>query len=268
VFVVPKGSLWAIPVGAMHSLNNVGKEAAVMIIGFSSESPSDVDLPVAFNGLPLPLRDAYTSPHSPLKDYQGPIINPFTGFNPLTSKPDEPIPSPYSFDLKTAVPLFSNPKLGSVIWAVTENWPIIQGSGVSFLNINLKPSTARDAVWWPNSGIIYAVVRGKGYGVLVVPGFATQKLTLKANGVIFVPQGAIHSFVNTGDSDFELIGFFSNSNPLPEVSLGVATAFFPSPITNAALSSYANLLSQDKPLKGLKPFLKTPYILKVDSKLE
>jgi len=265
VFTVTKGSLWMIPINALHSLNNVGNEAAVMLVGFSSENPGNVDLPVAFNGLPVPLRDAYTSPHSALRNYKGPVMNPFSGFSPLSPAPEENIPSPYTFDLENAIPLFSKPKLGRVIWAVTENWPIIAGSGISFLSVTLKPETARDAIWWPDAAIIYVVARGSGYTVLVLPGFEPQKLKLKLNDMVFVPEGIMHSFVNTGDDDFELAGFFSNSNPLPEVSLGAATAFFPRSIANAGLASFGNVVSDDQPLEDMKPFETTPYILKVSN---
>jgi len=265
VFTVTKGSLWFIPIGALHSLNNVGKEPAVLLVGFSSENPGNVDLPVAFNGLPMPLRDAYTSPHAPLRNYMGPVMNPLSGFNPLSTEPQEPIFSPYSFDLKSAIPLFSNPMLGSVIWAVTENWPIIEDSGIAFLSVILKPETARDAIWWPDAAILYVVVRGGGYTVLVLPGFKPQKLKLKPNDMVFVPEGIMHSFVNTEDNDFELAAFFSNSSPLPEVSLGAATAFFPRSIANAALASYGNLMSEGQPLADMKHFEKPPYVLKVTS---
>jgi len=265
VFTVPKGSLWVIPIGALHSLNNVGKENAVLLVGFSTENPGDVDLPMAFNGLPVPIRDAYTSPHAALRDYKGPVMNPLYGFNPLSTNSDGPIFSPYAFDLKTANPLFSNPKLGTVVWAVTENWPIIKDSGIAFLSVILKPGTARDAIWWPNAATLYVVVRGSGYAVLVLPGFKPQKLTVKPNDMVFVPEGIMHSFVNTESTDFELAAFFSNSSPLPEVSLATATSFFPRSIANAALSSYGDLRSKDELLKDLKPFNTTPYILDIST---
>jgi hypothetical protein len=82
--------------------------------------------------------------------------------------------------------------------------------------------------------------------------------------MIFVPCGVPHTFINKC-AYLEFVGFFDRSNPLPEISLRVGTAFFPRDLANDALSSWGNKSSNKEWLKGLHPFLKTPYILPIES---
>jgi len=63
----------------LHCLNNIGKEHAKLLVGFSSDTPQDIDLPVAFNGIPALLRDAYTSPHEELRKWSGIKANVLVG---------------------------------------------------------------------------------------------------------------------------------------------------------------------------------------------
>src|ERR1700722_13117203 len=52
-FRLTAGMCWFIPQAALHSLNNIGKEHAKLFIGFSNDLPQDIDLPVAYNGIPV-----------------------------------------------------------------------------------------------------------------------------------------------------------------------------------------------------------------------
>src|SRR5579872_1594326 len=47
VYVIEEGMCWFIPQGALHCLNNIGSEKAQLLVGFSNDSPQDMDLPVA-----------------------------------------------------------------------------------------------------------------------------------------------------------------------------------------------------------------------------
>ncbi len=58
VFTVGEGVCWFIPQGALHSLSNMGKDKAEILVGFSSDLPQNVDLPIAMNGVPVLLRNA------------------------------------------------------------------------------------------------------------------------------------------------------------------------------------------------------------------
>ena len=264
VFNVSAGMCWFIPQGALHSLNNLGPKKAQLLVGFSSDTPQDMDLAVAFNGVPVFLRDAYTSPHEELKKYQGVISNPLVSkFTPLPYSTEQPTGSPYKFDLAQVTPLFSDPMLGSVVWGIKSNWSILEH--ISILRGRLKPGVARDAIWYPNVGTLYIVAQGSGQFQYVVADQKPQIFDMKQFDYIFVPMGFLHTFVNNSGDDLEMIAFFSKANPQPEVSLSVATSFFPESIRKQAMMQYGGRDDKGDPLKYLNYTSVTPYLIKVKS---
>ena len=76
-------------------------------------------------------------------------------------------------------------------------------------------------------------------------------------------MGVLHTFKNTTSEDFEVIAFFTNENPQPEVSLTVATGFFPNTIRKAAMTEYGTERKSVDPLKDLKFTKTSPYLLKL-----
>lgn len=263
VFTLSAGMCWFIPQGALHSLNNIGKDKAVMLVGFSSDRPKDIDLPVAFNGIPAPLRDAYTSPHSELKEWEGTISNPLVGkFYPDSSIKHQLTGSPYKFDLAQVTPLFSQAEMGSVVWAVKDNWSILDK--ISLLRAHLKPRVARDVIWYPDVGTLYVVSQGQGLFSVIVPNQPPKPMPVKRFDYVFVPTGTLHTFMNDSNEDFEVIAFFTKANPLPEVSLSVSTSFFPDSIRKEAMTEYGDQHKIGDPLKRLKYTGTSPYLLRVN----
>lgn len=267
VFTISEGMCWFIPQGALHCLNNLGKEKAEVLVGFSSDHPENIGLPVAFNGVPIPIRNAYTSPHSDLKNWQG------DSSNPLVAKyvPDQKLinnltASPYRFDLSQVSPLLSDPNMGSVIWGVKDNWSIIKN--ISVLRAHLKPGIARDVIWYPDAGTLYVVTQGQGQFHIIVPNQKPSPIEVKRFDYVFVPVGTLHTFVNNSSEDFEVIAFFNKENPLPEISLSVATAFFPNSIRIKAMTEFGNEHKSGDPLKELKFTTVSPYLLKLENNKE
>lgn len=262
VFTITEGMCWFIPKAALHSLNNIGDKPAKLIIGFSSDIPQDIDLPVAFNGIPAPLRDAYTSPHTELREWTGTTQNPFFGQFPPAPELHKIITgSPYGFDLNQIAPLFSDPALGSVIWGVKSNWSILEE--ILVLRAHLKPGTARDPIWYPDAGTLYIVSKGRAKFHIIVKDTPPEPLEVKLYDFIFVPCGVLHTFINDSDEDFEVVAFFSKADPLPEVSLSVSTGFFPECVRDAALTQYGHENKSGTPLKNMNYKLRNPFILPV-----
>lgn len=63
--------------------------------------------------------------------------------------------------------------------------------------------------------------------------------------------------------DFEVIAFFTNENPQPEVSLSVSSAFFPNVIRKAAMTEYGTENKSGDPLTNMKYTSVSPYLLKI-----
>lgn len=262
VFTLTAGMCWFIPQAALHSLNNIGDSRAQLLVGFSNELPQDIDLPVAFNGIPAPVRDAYTSPHTQLREWKEVDINPLVGFYPGSSALKKVLTaSPYGFDLAKVTPLFSDKALGSVIWGVKSNWNILQS--ISILRAHLRPGSSRDAIWYPDAGTLYVVSKGVGEFHIITSGNKPEPLKVNPLDYIYVPPGVLHTFLNQSDRDFEVVAFFTKADPQPEVSLSVSTSFFPDVIRQAAMAQYGEKRGSDDPLKHLKYSSVSPYLLPI-----
>jgi len=259
MFTLSAGMCWFIPQAALHSLNNIGRERAKLLVGFSHERPQDIDLPVAFNGVPVPIRKAY-APHADLRIWTGVLNNPLVGRCPVQSAVSNVITgSPYEFDLAKVTPLFSEQSLGSVVWGVKSNWSILQS--ISMLRARLTPGTARDAIWYPDAGTLYIVSKGQGQFHIIIAGQKPTPLEVTVDDYIFVPAGVLHTFINNHTQEFEVTAFFTKADPQPEVSLSVATAFFPNSIRKAAMTQYGNENKPGDPLRQLEYSTVTPYLL-------
>lgn len=263
VLTLGPGMCWFIPKAALHSLNNVGKGTAKLLVGFSNEQPQDIDLPVAFNGIPLPIRDAYTSPHAELRKWKGVTSNPLLGRCPVQPALHSVLTaSPYGFDLAKVTPLFDDTELGSVIWGIKDNWSILKE--ISILRAILKPGVARDPIWYPDAGTLYVVAKGKGEFNLIIANHEPSPFQVDVYDYIYVPTGVLHTFSNRSSSqDLEIIAFFTQEDPQPEVSFSVATAFFPNEVRKAALTQYSNEHKSGDPLKHLNYTETSPYLLKI-----
>lgn len=262
MFTLTAGMCWFIPQAALHSLNSIGDENAVMVVGFSAAKPTHLDLPVAFNGIPVAIRDAYTSPHSELRNWTGVISNPLFGKCPVNPNINQIMTgSPYGFDFAAVPPLFQNNEMGSVSWAIKDNWNILQD--ISILRARLKQNIARDPIWYPDTGTLYVVTKGQAEFHIIISGIEPVPFKVSHLDYIFVPVGVLHTFINTSNEEFEVIALFPNANPLPEVSLSVSTGFFPNSVRKAALTEFATENKSSDPLQHLIYDKVSPYLIKV-----
>lgn len=267
VYTISPGMCWFIPMGTLHSLNNISDKTVVSVIGFNNANAQNIDLPVAFNGIPLPVRSVFTSPHSDLRNWKGTINNPFLGDLPLAYKGDKnrDLASPYRIDLNKVAPLY-NGNLGSVVWAIKDNWNILTDAGISIMRIRLKPCTARDPIWYPDVVTLYVVTNGSAEFHIILPDVEPQVIKANEFSYVFVPIGTLHTFINTSSTkELEVIAFFDGENPQPEISLLLSTEFFPKEISNYALTRYANSSRPEdvEPLNNLVPINQTPYIIQL-----
>jgi len=262
MFTLRAGMCWFIPQGALHSLNNIGKEKAILLVGFSSEMPEHTDLPVAMHGIPVAIRDAYNAPHAELRQWVGVNKNPLLGSCAVNPDVKKVITgSPYGFDFAKVTPLFADTKMGSILWGVKSNWNILEN--ISILRARLHPNVARDPIWYPDAATLYIVSKGRAEFHIILSGLDPTPFAVNHLDYIFVPSGALHTFVNTSKEDFEIIAFFSKANPQPEVSLSVATGFFPNSIRQAAMTRFAGENKIGDPLKTLNNIEQSPYLIRI-----
>ena len=64
--------------------------------------------------------------------------------------------------------------------------------------------------------------------------------------------------------DFKITAFFTKADPQPEVSLSVATAFFPNTVRRAAMTQYGNEQNAGDPLQHLAYTQASPYLIPLE----
>jgi oxalate decarboxylase/phosphoglucose isomerase-like protein (cupin superfamily) len=151
-----------------------------------------------------------------------------------------------------------------VIWGVKSNWNILEK--ISVLRAHLKPNVARDAIWYPDAGTLYVVSQGTGQFHIVLADYKPTPFEVKLYDYIYVPEGVLHTFMNTSSHDFEVTAFFTRADPQPEVSLSVASAFFPNEVRKAAMTQYGTEHKSGDPLAHLNYKTVSPYLLPISTK--
>jgi len=230
--LVPEGNLWFIPKGALHSLNNVGKEHAKLWVGFNSTMPSNTDLGIVLNGLPTYLKQKYAgSPHSLLKDYVGPNYNYYFNNYPKNEiNMKMSTNSIFSFDFSTIIPEFNDKNLGIIRTVNCKYWPLLKGANLSVSRITMKPNTSTDYHWFSNADANYVIFKGEADIYMSIPNYNNDndnnKLSVKAYEYAFVPAATPHSIRNTSKSNNLEIVVFLSSEDAKQVHLGNSLLFF------------------------------------------
>lgn len=134
------------------------------------------------------------------------------------------------------------------------------------LRAHLKPNVSRDLIWYPDVGTLYVVSQGQGQFHLIMPNIKPQSIQVKRLDYVFVPTGILHTFINNSTEDFEVLAFFTKENPLVEVSLSVATSFFPNSIRKDVMTEYGGIQKKGDPLKDLKFTAVSPYLIPLNLK--
>jgi len=265
--LIPEGNLWFIPKGALHSLNNVGKQHAKLWVGFNAIMPSNTDLGVMLNGLPTYLKQKCSgSPHSLLKDYLGPNYNYYFNNYPkneLKMKMD--MNSIYGFDFSTITPDFHDNNLGTIKTVGTKNWPMLFGSNFSVSRITLKPNTSSDYFWFSNADINYVVYKGEGDFYITKPNYNNNdnKISVKSYEFVFVPCATPHTFRNTSrTNNLEIVAFMSSEEP-KIVQIGNSLTFFGDSIIQQSLVDVMGQEYKGTNGKVIQNFKKIDRIIKL-----
>lgn len=245
VFTVKPGQVYYIPAGRIHSLENCGDQPAILVVGFSGNLVSDVDVPVAFGAVPAYVKKGYVgSPHDALIGYKGTQTNPLFAWNPEPhSVPESPQGHMFRFDLMKN-PLSNIPGKGMFNWAVETNWPILRDMAVG-LTI-LAPENGTDAMWLPTTDTLFVVAKGIAeFSILTTPvgpepKVHYQRTTIMYPGdMVFVPRSVMFVFRNISDFEMQMVSFYNRPDPKKPVTLS-SFALYSYPFRQASLLQYAD----------------------------
>ncbi|MBS0625658.1 MAG: cupin domain-containing protein [Verrucomicrobia bacterium] len=233
VFLVQEGDAFLIPSGSLHSIENVGKMRAELILQFSHEEPEDFNLsttfPIFSNAV---LGNTW---HLPLKALQG--VHPKESF---IAKREESIqipeearyPSPYRYSLGRASPLIDF-SYGSARVARHNVWPILKRQALYSLEISGKGM--REPHWHPETAEMGYVAKGRGRMSIQSPNGKVDTYEMGEGDLYFIPKAYPHH-IECLSKNLHIMIFFDRSMP-GDVGFTASVKAFPIPSLAACLQT-------------------------------
>ena len=132
---------------------------------------------------------------------------------------------PFSFRLEASEPQVVAAGLNR--FATLAEMPVLQD--IAFVRETINPGAAREIHWHMTQNELTTVLSGTGRVYLLNTAGEYTEFDAAEGDIIFVPNGAAHSFANTGDTALELLLAFSDTNAA-SIDLSISLPLFPQQI--------------------------------------
>ncbi|MFA6916551.1 MAG: cupin domain-containing protein [Parachlamydiales bacterium] len=130
---------------------------------------------------------------------------------------------------------------GSRTDVTVQQLPILNGLSLSYLVLEQKG--VREPHWHPNANELSYCVEGSALMTIFTPGAGHDTFTITAGEIVFVPMGALHHIVNTGEKPFKLLICFDSETP-EDLDLSAGISVMPDHILAATFSVNESLFSK------------------------
>ena len=213
-FIIKEGHAFYIPSGALHSLENIGKDKAEVILQFSHEEPEDFELPSVFGMFSdAVLGNTWDMPASYFKKMKRlakeSLIAKLERSTPVSKEAQ--YKSPYQFALEESAPLVANPE-GTAKVARNNVWPALQKQALYSLKLTGKGM--REPHWHPETAEMGYVAKGKGRMSILSPSGKVDTYEMEAGDIYFIPKAYPHHIENLQSSELHFLIFFDQ--PMPQ----------------------------------------------------
>lgn len=209
-FQVSAGEIAFIPMGTLHSIQNVGNTPLGMLVAFNHENPEDLNLSSCISWLPPTVLGKTFNVSQSLfeklpKTEKGFFITSGSAVRALTDRTDS-----YKFALRAKQPdLISNG--GSVQISNQYFLPSLQGLALYYLTLKVKG--IREPHWHPNAHELNYLINGSVKITLVSPEGVSETFEMKPGDISFMPKGYFHYIENLSGEPIEMAVFFTHEFP-------------------------------------------------------
>lgn len=223
-FIVPKGAAWMIPQGSIHCLENVSSEQLDFLVSYNSPNAEDRDFSTAWSALPETIlaRSLGLSAND-LEAFKKNSNNRLSLYDPGDVVAQKDIASDYRAIFSNTKPIYESP-LGSIRRLDETNWKANQFMALQ--QSVLTPGTIREPHWYRGSDSFLFVHEGSAYFNMMDGEGNVYNLMLKKGDLVFIPEGAFHTYVNVDHVDLEIYESFIISKPFSEIGIQGATSHF------------------------------------------
>lgn len=209
-FALAAGQAFFIPSGALHSLENSGKEQAELILQFSSDEPEDFGLSTVISMFSDEvLGNTWGMPASYFHSLKRTMKDAFI-VKLLSSEPIDSYVSNYQFALEASSPLIHTAG-GSAKVARQNVWPVLKRQALYSLTIT--STGMREPHWHPETAELGYVTSGKGRMSILSPRGKVDTYVMEAGDIYFIPKAYPHHIENLGDDDLKILIFFDQAMP-------------------------------------------------------
>lgn len=212
-FVIKEGNSFFIPSGALHSLENIGKETAEAILQFSNEEPEDFALSSVFGKFSnAVLGNTWDVSAGHFKAMQRLSNESFIAKLKQSTAvtKDMQYMSPFQFALEESQPLIANQ--GGLAKVARNNvWPVLKRQAL--FSLQLTGKGMREPHWHPETAELGYVAQGKGRMSILSPSGKVDSYKMEAGDIYFIPKAYPHHIENLQSSKLHLLIFFDQSMP-------------------------------------------------------
>lgn len=224
VFTVPKGGAWMIPQGSIHCLENIGSDQLDFLVSYNNPNAEDRDFSTAWSALPNSLlAKSLGLSKEDLKNFKKNSHNRLSLYDPGDLVEKEDIPSGYRSLFTTVKPLYES-SLGSIRRLDDTNWKA--NKFMALQQTIMHPGAIREPHWYRGSDAFLFVRKGSAFFTMMDGEGEVYNLLLGQGDLVFLPEGAFHTYVNVGDGDLELYESFIISKPFSEIGIQDAASHF------------------------------------------
>ena len=233
-FSISAGEMYFIPSGSLHSIENIGGEAAEFAITFSHESVEDFGLSgfvgclsqaVMGNTWNLDKETLSGLTHSPQSVEFGKASSVAT----LTEA--DSYPSPFKFAMESRAPLLSNAD-GSAIVAWRDTWPALNAQAM--YSVRIHGIGMREPHWHPETAELGFVKQGHARMTIQSPGGSAETYELHPGDIYFIPRAYPHHIENLDGTEIHFLIFFDTPD-VQDIGLTGAIPGFPKSIIGPSL---------------------------------
>jgi oxalate decarboxylase len=220
-FVISAGEMFFVPSGALHHLENIGREEGEIILGFSHEKPEDFGLSGTFGCFSdAVLGNSFGLPASDFANLKRTQQDTGIGHRATAAviELEDKENNPHKYSIEAALPQRKS-EAGTARTAQYKLWPALQD--IAMFSVDLTNQGMRELHWHPETAEMGYITQGRGRMTIVSPDGSADTFEMNQGDVYFIPRAYPHHFEDIGENDLKLLVFFDR--PVPG-DIGIRTS--------------------------------------------
>ena len=212
-FTIAAGEMFHVQSGSLHGIENVGAEAAELIVVFSAAEPRDFSLHASFGAMSdAVLGNTYGLPAAAFAGVERDLTSPdiVRGLGEPVVPADAGLPDPHKFAVEAQQPAISYP-YGSARLARVQVWPALRR--LSMYSLRIETSGMREPHWHPETAELGYVREGRARMSILDPAGGLDTYLLEPGDVYFIPRAYPHQIEVVGDGPVHFLVFFDQPTP-------------------------------------------------------